>query len=123
MSLNRLSLAGVVLAEGVPTTKESLPTGVAKTWYSLGAVFYGIMNIVFYVGIALTVVFLIIGGIRYITSGGSKEGSEAARGMITNAVIGFIVVLGAFALKTIVAKTLTGADITLPSWFTTVPTE
>jgi len=85
---------------------------------SIGEIFVAVVNVVFYVGIALTVIFLIIGGIRYITSGGDKAGSEAARSMITNAVIGFIVVLGAFAIREIVKKLL-GADFTIPAWFGT----
>ncbi len=110
-------LVQTAFAAGVPT--ETVPSGVGSQWESLGAVFYGVMNVVFYVGIALTVIFLIIGGIRYVTSGGSKEGAEAARSMITNAIIGFIVVLGAFAIRTIIAKTLGDVDISLPTWFTT----
>ncbi len=73
---------------------------------SLANIFGWIMNLVFWVGIALTVIFLIVGGIRYITSGGSKEGTEAARNMITNAVIGFIVVIGAFAIRVIMGRLL-----------------
>ncbi len=83
---------------------------------TIGTIFVAVANIVFYVGIAMTVIFLIIGGIRYITSGGSKEGAEAARSMITNAIIGFIVVLGAFAIKTIVTNLL-GATIPTTDWF------
>ncbi len=83
---------------------------------TIGSIFVAVVNIVFYVGIALTVIFLIIGGVRYITSGGSKEGSEAARGMITSAIIGFVVVLGAFAIKAIVTNLL-GATIPTVDWF------
>ena len=108
-------LVQTAFANGVPV--DTVPSGVGQQWESLGAVFYGIMNVVFYVGIALTVIFLIMGGIRYITSGGDKEGAEAARSMITNAIIGFIVVLGAFAIRTVIAKTLGDVDITLPGWF------
>jgi len=73
---------------------------------SLADIFGFAINLVFWVGIAMTVIFLIIGGIRYIMSGGSKEGAEAARGMITNAIIGFIVVVGAFAIRIITGKLL-----------------
>lgn len=98
-----------------PITEPADPLG--GKWTHLSHVFNAVLNIVFYVGIAMTLIFLIIGGIRYITSGGSKEGAEAARGMITNAIIGFIVVIGAFAVKTIVTNLL-GADITSPGdWF------
>ena len=91
---------------------------IASKFESIGAIVSAIINLVFYVGIAMTVIFLIIGGIRYIVSGGDKAGTEAARGMITNAIIGFIVVLGAFAIKAIVEKLL-GRTETLPitpSW-------
>jgi len=83
-----------------------VPDNPLSEYKQLWDVLGHILNIVFYVGISMTVVFLIIGGIRYITSGGSKEGAEAARGMITNAIIGFIVVVGAFAIKTILANIL-----------------
>lgn len=104
------SLIRKVWADSADTTPPANPLARFGT---LGAVLGFVMNIVFYVGIALTIIFLIMGGVRYITSGGSKEGSEAARGMITNAVIGFIVVLGAFAIKTILVNVL-GATGDIP---------
>ena len=90
------------------------PDNPLERFRDLGNVLGFVMNVVFYVGIAMTVIFLIIGGIRYITSGGDKEGAEAARGMITNAVIGFVVVLGAFAIKTILVSVL-GATGNIPT--------
>ena len=112
--LTKLNLVGVALA-GV--TDEPVDPLEGKGWDNLGAIFNAVTNVVLYVGIALTIIFLIMGGIRYITSGGDKEGAEAARSNITNAIIGFIVVVGAFALKLIVQSIL-GADITTPDWFT-----
>ena len=108
------SLIRKVWAEAPITPPANPITRFTKLADLLGFV----MNIVFYVGIALTIIFLIIGGIRYITSGGSKEGSEAARSNITNAIIGFIVVIGAFAIKTIVTNVLgTSGDIpTVPAF-------
>jgi len=90
------------------------PTNPLARFGTLGNVLGFVMNIVFYVGIALTIIFLIIGGIRYIVSGGDKEGAEGARSMITNAIIGFIVVLGAFAVKTILVSVL-GATGNIPT--------
>jgi hypothetical protein len=101
-------------AAGAPATLPKDPFG--GKYDALSKIFYTITNIVFYVGIALVLIFLIVGGIRYITSGGDKAGTEAARGMITSAVIGFIVVLGAFALKMIIENIL-GANIPAANWF------
>jgi hypothetical protein len=41
---------------------------------------------------------LIIGGIKYITSGGDKGKAETARGMITAALIGLVIVFSAWAI-------------------------
>ncbi len=67
-----------------------------------------IMNVVLGVGIALTVIYLILGGIKYIMSSGDKANTQVAREWLTNAIIGFIVVLGAFVIRTIVTNVLTG---------------
>jgi hypothetical protein len=42
--------------------------------------------------------FLIIGGIKWITSGGDKTAVEAARGTVTSALIGLVVVFAAWAV-------------------------
>lgn len=89
----------------LPTTFPTVPL-IGEKFRTFGGVLAAFLNIVFYSGVALTFIFLIIGGIRYVTSGGSKEGAEAARSMITNAVIGFIVIVGAFTLRIIVEKML-----------------
>ncbi len=51
-------------------------------------------------GIAALLVFfyLILGGIEYITSGGEKAKTEAARNKITSAVIGLIILAASWAI-------------------------
>ena len=95
-----------------PTTPPVNPFSTDR-FPTLGSLLGFVMQIVFYVGISLTIIFLIIGGIRYIVSGGDKAGTEAARSMLTNAIIGFIVVIGAFAVKTILVNVL-GATGDIP---------
>src|SRR3972149_9559901 len=41
---------------------------------------------------------LVMGGIRYITSGGDKGQTEAARGQITAALIGLLIVFAALGI-------------------------
>jgi len=53
---------------------------------------------------------LIFGGIKYITSGGDKGKAESARGMITAALIGLVIVFAAWAIVTLV-QTFFGIDI------------
>ena len=65
-----------------------------------------IINIALGIGISLTVIFLILGGIQYMTAKGDQKATQAARDSLTNAVIGFIVVVGAFTIKNVLANIL-----------------
>ena len=52
---------------------------------------------------ALIFFFMLVwGGIRYITSGGDKAQTEAARGQITAALIGLVIVFAAWAIINLV---------------------
>jgi hypothetical protein len=53
-----------------------------------------LVNVVFYIGVAVCLAFAIVGGIRYATSGGDPKATGEARQTITNAIIGFLIVVG-----------------------------
>ena len=61
-----------------------------------------IVTILLIVAIVLALIFLVIGGIRWITSGGDKGKLESARGTVTAAVVGLVVALSAFLILNIV---------------------
>lgn len=63
-----------------------------------------VMNLVFFFSLILVLIYLIWGGIQWITSGGDKAGTEAARGKITGAIVGIIIVAVAFAIYQIIAQ-------------------
>ena len=73
---------------------------------NIGDVFGLAINIVMGVRIALTIIFLILGGFQYITSKGDQKAAQEARTSLTNAVIGFIVVIGAFTIRTVLLNVL-----------------
>jgi len=75
---------------------------------NLSDVFGFLVNVVLGVGIAVTIIFLILGGIQYITAKGDQKAAGAARDALTNAVIGFIVVIGAFTIRTILLNVIGG---------------
>lgn len=52
----------------------------------------------------LALAFLILGGIKWITSGGDKHGVENARKTVIFAVIGLVVVFSSFLIINIVGK-------------------
>lgn len=55
---------------------------------------------------AIAVLFIIFGGIQYITSAGNEKQAEAAKQTLTYAVIGIIVILLATVIITLISNTL-----------------
>lgn len=67
-------------------------------------VFIGwVLTVVMVIAILLVLLYLVLGGIEWITSGGEKGKTEAARNKITAAVIGIIILASAYALASFVA--------------------
>ncbi len=81
-----------------------------------------LVNVVFYIGVGVCLSFAIVGGIRYATSGGDPKATGEARQTITNAIIGFIIVVGfrfvmGFVLRLIGAQGENSVpDDALPNW-------
>lgn len=55
-----------------------------------------IIQLIFIIGVVIAVAFLIYGGIKWILSGGDKQAVESARNHIVAAIVGLIIVAGAF---------------------------
>jgi len=64
------------------------------------------ITLVFWLGVGLTLVFVTMGGIKYMSSQADPKATDAARKTLTNAVIGFVVVIGALAIRTLTSKLL-----------------
>ena len=74
----------------------------------------GIISIVLplILGIAafITVIVIILSGIQFITSGGNPEAAAAARGRLTFALIGLVLIILAFAILQIVDRLFLGGS-------------
>lgn len=62
---------------------------------------------------ALAVLFIIYGGLQYITSAGNEKQAESAKQTLTYAVIGLVVVLLAEVIVVLVASAVNGALTTV----------
>ena len=69
---------------------------------SIGNIISAIIILVLIVAALIFFFMLVLGGIRYITSGGDKAQTEAARGQITAALIGLAIVFAAWAIVNLV---------------------
>ena len=56
------------------------------------------IGLAFVIGVVIFLFVMIIGAIQWTTSGGDKAAIESARGKITNALIGIVILFSLFAL-------------------------
>jgi len=80
----------------------------------LGLAFNQLVRLGLFLAGLIVFVYLIIGGIQWITSGGDKAKTEAARGRITAAVVGLAIVASSFAIMSLLG-TLFGINIWNPA--------
>lgn len=71
----------------------------------------GILTIVLVLATPIIIFFIIYSGFLYVTAGGDQEKLKTAKNAITYAIIGGVLVLGAFAIGEII-KNLVGAFYT-----------
>lgn len=65
-----------------------------------------LINALLVIAALMAFVYLVLGGLQWITSGGDKSGMEAARNKITHAIIGLIIVAAAYAIMVLVGNFL-----------------
>ncbi|MBD3250609.1 MAG: hypothetical protein GF381_03515 [Candidatus Pacebacteria bacterium] len=65
---------------------------------SIGSLITALLNFVMLIAALLVFMYLIWGGIEWITSGGDKSKTESARNKITAAIIGLIVLAASYAI-------------------------
>jgi hypothetical protein len=70
-----------------------------------------VINIALALAGLIAVLFLVIGGFRYITAGGNEDNTESAKKIIMNAVIGIIVIILSFVVVRVVSNTLTTTNL------------
>ena len=72
-----------------------------------GGVFSQITNVLLFIIGAISVIMIVIGGLRYVISGGDAKQVDAAKNTILYAIIGIIVALLAYAAVNFVTNTFT----------------
>lgn len=95
-------------------TAPSKISGEGFAIQDLGVAFNNLLKIGLFMAGLIVFVFLIIGGIQWITSGGDKAKTEAARGRITAAVVGLAIVAASFAVMSLLG-TVFGINIWDPA--------
>ncbi len=87
------------LADGARAAKG---TGQATDLFGQTGTFRTITNVMLYLIGAISVIMLIIGGLRYVVSGGDSSAVQAAKNTILYAVVGIVVAILAYAVVSFV---------------------
>lgn len=66
-----------------------------------------VIRILLMIGGAIAVLFVIIGGYQYLTSGGNDEDAEKGKKTLVNAIIGIIIILLAWVIVSVVVNQIT----------------
>ena len=83
---------------------------VGIPFLDLGALLSNLLALIFFFAALLAFVFILIGGIQWITAGGDKVAATSARDRITAAVVGLLIVVAAFAI-TIILNAVLGINL------------
>ncbi|HVF69654.1 MAG TPA: hypothetical protein VNA13_03755 [Xanthomonadales bacterium] len=67
-----------------------------------------IVSVLIIIAIILSLIYLVYGGIKWITSGGDKAKVDAARSHITAAIIGVVIALLSYLILNVVVYVFTG---------------
>ena len=95
-------ITGKLLAQ---TAIVEIPTNIAPTT-DFGLVVSTLIQTLFLVAGIVMLIFMVVGGVQFITSGGDKIQAQAARDRITYALIGILVVAASFAIAALLQRVL-----------------
>lgn len=91
------------ITDGVQAARgEDQPDGL----FAADGVFRTVTNILLFIIGAVAVIMLIIGGIRYVVSGGDQSAVTSAKNTILYAIVGIVVAILAFAAVEFVTNSL-----------------
>jgi hypothetical protein len=99
--------AGTSATDGNPATGAACaqPAGVSGT-LSIPGLLQTVSNVLIFGVGAISVIVLIIGGLRYVVSGGNATQVQGAKNTILYAIVGIVVAVAAFALVNFVFQQL-----------------
>lgn len=96
----------------IPTVAIQPPKSIGAINTDVNTLIAFIINAIIVVGIVLSLIFLLWGGIRWITSGGDKAKVDTARGTIVAAIVGLIIVILAWVIINAVLGVLGAGSLT-----------
>ena len=104
--------AGTGINDGIDSIKGANNATANTTLFGPNSIFTTVVNVLLFIIGAISVVMLIIGGIRYTLSAGDSGNVTAAKNTIMYALIGLVIAFLAFAIVNWVLGTLITGNAT-----------
>ena len=90
------------LASSIGDGATAAAGDLANNKISVTGIFSTVANVLIFLVGAISVIVLIIGGLRYVVSGGNPAQVQGAKNTILYAIVGIVVALAAFAIVSFV---------------------
>lgn len=78
---------------------------------TIGSFLLQVIQILLLLSAVVAILFIVIGGFMYMTSSGNQEQADKGKKMITNAIIGLIVIILSYTIISIVINTVTTGNV------------
>ncbi|MEX0622069.1 MAG: hypothetical protein WD187_03755 [Candidatus Woykebacteria bacterium] len=101
---------GFLLSSAAPALAAEFTFVGDVPFRNLGELLGNLLILIFAGAAILAFIFIVIGGLQWITAGGDKMAAQSARDRITAAVVGLVIIVAAFAL-TLIITTVLGVNI------------
>jgi hypothetical protein len=108
-TLVALAVPLLVSAQILPPAPPGLAGGFSGGSNTISGVVTRIVEIALALAGLIAILFLIIGGFRYVTAGGNEETAESAKKTILNAIIGIIVIILSYVILRVIENALLGS--------------
>jgi len=100
----------IIPINSVAYAEEVCPQGYENLCKIDVGIVPNIISFLIILAIILSVIFLIVGGIKWITSSGDKQKLDQARSTIIGAIVGLVISLLAYFFISIIVHVFTGND-------------
>lgn len=107
LAVDAQAAAPAILADTVDQARQGVnKVGGGGSGQGLGSFLKQIINILLFIIGAISVIMIIIGGLRYVLSGGDANSIKAGKDSVLYAIIGLVVALMAYAIVNFVLDSL-----------------
>jgi hypothetical protein len=93
---------------------DSYATGDSQT--IITSLTTNLVNLAIFIGAAIAVFFIVLGGYKYITANGDDSKVKEGRSMVINALIGLVIAIASFTLVYVTSRVTSTIDISSQNW-------